>query len=317
MAHIRIASAFWPVAAAAGVLVLAGCSQGDGGSAAPAAPAETVGSGGGDRAPSPSTGGVAIPEGADEVTRQVYTTENAIAACMRKKGFTYTPRVSGVGAAAGPVDGQDYELAKEYREKFGFGFFAPAVYPNDPDIVGSKAHEAREATSPDRAYLDALPPAQRKAYDKAMGSAKQLASGKKVLLPGCVKEGIEKGYGPEQSQAELDREHAANEERDRAAKQALNGDPRLISLAQGFASCLRDEGIAVTTTQPTAIGDMVKFATIKLLPQDGVQKMDQDAARAKLAQEITIARKDLECGKEFRAAYFPELDKHPFSGIGG
>lgn len=314
MAHIRIAGAFWPVAAVAGVLALAGCSQGDGGSAAPAGSARSAGSG--DRAPSPSTGGVAIPEGADEVTRQIYVSENAIAACMRKKGFTYTPRVSGLAAAASPVDGQDYERAKTYREKFGFGFFAPAVYPDDPTVVGSRAHEAQDV-SPDRAYLDALPPAQRKAYDKAMGSAKQLASGKKVMLPGCVKDGIEKGYGPEKSQAELDREHAADEERDRAAKQALNGDPTLVSLAQRFASCLRDEGIAVTTTQPTAIGDMVKFATVKTLPQDGVQKMDQDAARAELAREIGIALKDLECGKEFRAAYFPELAKHSFSGIGG
>ncbi|MEU1618887.1 hypothetical protein ABZ479_16525 [Streptomyces sp. NPDC005722] len=314
MAHIRVARTFWPVAAAAGVLAVAGCSQQDGG------PAAAVGSG--DRASSSkagasSNGEVAIPEGADETTRQIYVTENTVAACMRKKGFTYTPHVSGVGAASSPVDGQDYELAKKYRDAYGFGFFAPAVYPNDPDVIGSRAHEARETTNPDQAYLDALSAAQRKAYDKAMGTAKQLPSGKKVTLPGCVKEGIEKGYGPEKSQAELDRERAANEERDRAAKQALNGDPRLISLAQRFASCLRDEGIAVTTTQPTAIGDMVKFATGTLTPRDGVRNMDQDAARAELTQEIAVARKDLECGKEFRAAYFPRLAEHPFSGLGG
>ncbi|MGI5251309.1 hypothetical protein [Actinacidiphila glaucinigra] len=311
MAHIRNAGAFWPVAAVAGVLVLAGCSQGDGGSAAPADS--------GDRAPSSkaaTNGELAVPEGADEGTRQIYVSQNATAACMRKKGFTYTPHVSGVGGADIPVDGQDYELAKKYRAKYGFGFFAAAVYPDDPTVPGSKAHEAQE-TNPDEAYLNALSPAQRKAYDKAMGTAKQLASGKKVMLPGCVKEGIEKAYGPEKSQAQLDRERAEHEERDRAAKQALNGDPELISLAQRFASCLRDEGIAVTTTQPTAIGDMVKFATATLTPGDGVQNMDRDDARAKLTQEIGIARKDLECGKKFRAEYFPKLAEHPFSGMTG
>ncbi|MDX2703401.1 hypothetical protein PV350_11085 [Streptomyces sp. PA03-6a] len=295
-------------------LALAGCTQDDGGTAASAGSSSD-----GHTPPSRAAvnGELAIPEGADEGTRQQYVSQNTIAACMRKKGFTYTPHVSGVETAAIPVDGQDYELAKKYRDKYGFGFFAAAVYPDDPGVPGSKAHEAREMINPDEAYLDALSPAQRKAYDTAMGTAKQLASGKKVMLPGCVKEGIEKAYGPEKSQAELDREHAANEERDRAAKQALNGDPRLISLAQRFASCLRDEGIAVTTTQPTAIGDMVKFATAQQTPQDGVQKMDQDTARAKLTQEITIARKDLECGKEFRAAYFPKLAKHPLYGITG
>lgn len=68
------------------------------------------------------------------------------------------------------------------------------------------------------------------------------------MLPGCVKDGIEKGYGPEKSQAELDREHAADEERDRAAKQALNGDPTLVSLAQRFASCLRGPGCGWSVT---------------------------------------------------------------------
>ncbi|WP_431958997.1 hypothetical protein [Actinacidiphila sp. bgisy160] len=313
MAHIRITRIFWPVAAA-GVLALAGCAQADGGSATSADSGDRAAS---SKAGAPAQGEVAIPEGVDEDTRRIYVSENAKAACMRKKGFTYTPRVAGLTAAASPVDGQDYELAKKYREKFGFGFFAPAVYPDDPTVVGSKAHEAQETANPDRAYLDALSPAQRKAYDKAMGSAKQLPSGKKVMLPGCVKEGFEKGYGPEKSQAELDRERAVNEEQDRAAKQALNGDPQLISLAQRFASCLRDEGVAVTTTQPTAIGDMVKFATATLIPSSGVQNMDKEEGQAKLTQEIGIAMKDLECGKEFRAAYFPELAKHPFSGIAG
>ncbi|MGW3247922.1 hypothetical protein [Streptomyces sp. NPDC001070] len=315
MALIPALRGFWPATAVAGVLVLAGCSQGDGGSAAPADS--------GDRAPSsqagsPAKGELAIPEDADEGTRQEYVWQNAMAACMRAKGFTYTPHVSGSGTTErNPVDGRDYALAKKYREKFGFGFFAGAVYPDDPNVWGSKAYEARESANPDAAYLNALSPAQRKAYDKAMGTAKQLANGKKVQLPGCVKDAHTKAYGPDKSQAEIDRESAANEERDRSAKQALNGDPQLISLAQQFASCLRDEGIAVTTTQPTAIGDMVKFATAEQTPSSGVQNMDRDDAAAKLTQEIAVALKDLECGKEFRAAYFPKLAKHPFSGLTG
>lgn len=309
-------------AAAAGVLPLAlllaltGCSRDDGGSAAPAA--DGTAASGSEAASTPTTarGELTIPEDADEATRQQYVQENALAACMRKKGFTYTPHVTDWGAGAGSVDGQDYEQAKKYRDKYGFGLYAVAVYPNDPDVPGSRAHEAQVMENPDRAYLDALPPAQREAYDKAMGTAAQV-NGKKVMLPGCMKDAMEKAYGPQKSQAELDRERAANEERDRAARQALNGDPQLVSLAQRFASCLRAEGIAVTTTQPTAIGDMVKFATAAQLPQEGVQKLDPDTARAKLAQEIVTARKDLACGKDFRAAYFPKLAKHPFSGITG
>ncbi|WP_438306725.1 hypothetical protein ACSHXN_44945 (plasmid) [Streptomyces sp. HUAS TT11] len=311
MAPKRIVSTCWPMAAAAAVFAFAGCGSGS------AASSES-----GDRSPSSkvgasSKGELAIPEGADEVTKKLYVSQNAVAACMRAKGFTYTPHVAAFADASNSSNGKDYQLAKKYREKYGFGLFAGAVYPNDPSLPGSKAFRAQQDASPDKAYLDALSPAQRKAYDKAMGTVKQLANGRKVELPGCQKEGTEKANGPAKSQAELDRESAANKEQDRLATQALNGDPQLISLAQRFASCLRDQGIAVTTTQPTAIGDMVQFATAQQVPATGVQNMEKDDATAKLTQEIDVALKDLECGKQFRAAYFPKLAKHPFSGAAG
>ncbi|WP_432043565.1 hypothetical protein [Streptomyces cadmiisoli] len=233
---------------------------------------------------------------------------------MRAKGFTYTPRVEGSEAAQLPIDGQDYDLAKEFRGKYGYGAtHAKVVYPDDANAHGSRAYKEKYETSPDRAYLDPLSPAQKRAYDAEFGLA--LVDGKKTTLPGCHKDAYEKAYGPEKSRAEHERESAANEEKHRQAQQALDGDPTLVSLAQEFASCLRDEGIAVTATQPTAIGDMVKF---QMNSRGGdVDTVDTETARAKLAQEIGIALKDLECGKKFRAAYFPKLAKNPLNGVTG
>ena len=74
-----------------------------------------------------------IPEGVNAEPRRKYVRENAIAACMKKEGFTYTPHVTEAPPAdVNPGDGEDYAAAKKYRQKYGFGNYAPAVYPDDP-----------------------------------------------------------------------------------------------------------------------------------------------------------------------------------------
>ncbi|MGW1544111.1 hypothetical protein ACWCPM_28380 [Streptomyces sp. NPDC002309] len=296
--------------AAAGVLVLAGCSQN--GNASP----DAASAAGSPSAPATAANGeLTIPQDIDEETKKEYLYQNAVAACMRGKGFTYTPRVASVEAEQFPFDGQDYELAKEYRAKYGYGVtYARVVYPNDANAMGSRAYTEKYDTSPDQAYRDSLSPAQQRAYEKAFGEV-ALVDGKKTQLPGCHTDAMVKAYGPEKSEAERAREADAARAADRAAQQALDGDPQLVSLAQDFASCLRGEGITVTTTQPTSIGDMVKFAVNG--QGENVDKMSKETARAKLAQEINVALADLECGKKFRAAYFPKLAKNPFVGVGG
>ncbi|GHB13414.1 hypothetical protein GCM10010330_79160 [Streptomyces tendae] len=307
--NLRIAG-LWPAMTAAGLLALSGCSQGGGDVAAPAA------SGGGKPSPTASAGGeLTIPSDVDEETKKQYVQENAMAACMRAKGFTYTPHVVTYDDALSPVDGEDYDAAKKYREKYGFGLYAGAVYRDDPNVFGSAASNKVHEDNPDSAYLDSLTPAQKAAYEKARGE--KLRNGKHELGPGCLRDAREKAYGPEKSQAEVERETAEESQRALAAQQALNGDPQLVSLAQEFAGCLTKAGIPVTTTQPTSIGDMVKFQVGDTTPVDGILSLDEDEALARLTHEIGLAKKDLECGKKFRAAYFPKHAKHPFESVTG
>ncbi|SDN62033.1 hypothetical protein [Streptomyces wuyuanensis] len=300
-----------PVAAAAGVLLLAGCSQSDGQSAVPGASA-----GGSSATAAAPNGLLTVPHDADEETRKQYLYQNAIAGCMRAQGFAYTPHVEDAGDVTPlPIDGQDYKLSKEYRGKYGYGFsYARVVYPHDPNVIGSETTTDDE--HPNAAYREALAPAQQRAYDKAMGEWR-VEDGKKLESPGCRRAADVKAYGPEKPKAERDREQEAAKAADRAAQQALDGDPQLVSLAQDYASCLRAEGITVTTTQPTSISDMVKFQVNNQAPADGWENLDKETARTKLAQEIGTALKDLECGKKFRAAYFPKLAENPFVGAGG
>ncbi|MGW7572275.1 hypothetical protein ACWGJV_39260, partial [Streptomyces tendae] len=84
-----------------------------------------------------------------------------------------------------------------------------------------------------------------------------------------------------------------------------------------YAGCLTKAGIPVTTTQPTSMGDMVKFQVGDTIPADGILSLDKDEALARLTHEVGLAEKDLECGKKFRAAYFPKHAKHPFESVTG
>ncbi|MFF7390881.1 hypothetical protein ACFZAE_20885 [Streptomyces scabiei] len=302
----------WMVLAAASMLSLPACGQSD--SDTPPAAAGDEGndrSGGGPSA----VGALTIPEDADPDTKNHYLTENAIAACMKKRGFTYTPDPGSTqNEASSSIDGADYALAKKYRQKYGFGIYSSAVYPDDPAAPGPA-----ENSDPNASYRDSLPAAQQGAYDEALGAPGAAQDNGRYEGPAkgsCSAEAHLKVYGPAKSAAEQERENAKRAERDRQAGQALNGDQQLVSLAQEYASCLRKVGITVGTTQPTSIGDAVKFQVSAQIPPDA-QPLGKDEAMPKLTREIDLALKDLECGKDFRAAYWPKYKKNPFVGNNG
>ncbi|MFF3606846.1 hypothetical protein [Streptomyces sp. NPDC002463] len=297
--------------AAISVIALSGCSDGGGVVAMPDASSPS-----GAPSTGPSSGGeLSVPADADEETRKQYVEQNALASCMRAKGFVYTPHVTRNDQdPLSEGEGRDYAAAKKYRKKYGFGIWAGAVYRNDPNVWGSQAYDDKD-TSPNAAYLAALSSAQRKAYDEAFG--KTAARNGKRVQAGCLKEAEEKAYGPAKSQAEIDKQSAENRQRSLDAQQALNGDPQLVSLAQQYAACLTKEGVDVTTTQPTSIGDMVKFQVSSQTPEGGVLNVDKSEAVSRLTREIGLAGKDLTCGKAFRAAYFPKLAQHPFEDVTG
>ncbi|WP_238431775.1 hypothetical protein [Streptomyces cavernae] len=247
--------------------------------------------------------------------------ENAIAACMKEQGFPYTPQAPTDFRDTYTTSGADYELTKKFRQKYGFGYAARAVYPNDPQLSNKEAN----GPSANAKYRETLTPAQQAAYEKALGGPPDPKVGEKDWT-GCSGTADKKVYG---STSVQERSEAQASENQRNA-QALNGDPELVALAQSYASCLRKEGISVTTTQPTNIADEVKFQSAdsaaagegEVAPDaDGgkpagapsPKSMSKEEALPLLTKEIELAMKDLECGKDFRAAYFPKFFKAPGS----
>lgn len=266
------------------------------------------------------SGQLAVPDGTSDEVRKTYVMENALAACMKKQGFTYTPHVvtpSTDDPLAG-MDGEDYAVSKKFRQKYGFGTYAAGAYPDDPKApfsnaggrVGGKTVPAGDDDE------KGMTPAQLKAYDAALNGVPPKTTDKAVLDKprGCTAEARVKAYGPEQSAAEAKKEQAGREQQNRTNGLALNGDTQLVQLAQQYATCLRGQGIPVSTTQPTGMSTMVRLDLTAKLPEQ--HQLTREAALPLLTKDIDVALKDLECGKAFRAAYYPKEKAHPYWGDG-
>ncbi|MFJ5308198.1 hypothetical protein [Streptomyces sp. NPDC088350] len=287
--------------------------------------------GGGDKSASSSAGSggtatttaangavqLTVPDGVDDATKKEYIQENAIAVCMKKQGFAYTPHAQISSAAADPVsavDGEDYAQAKKFRQKYGFGYYAGAVYPDDVNVPYSKANVAKR-TAPLDHDEDGLTDAQKKAYDIALeGPPAKTKAEEKV--GGCSEVGRVAAYGPALSAAAEKKAEKARADANHANGLALNGDPQLVQLAQEFATCLTGQGISVSTTQPTGMVTMVRLDIARKLPENFTSLSKEDALPL-LNKDIGIALKDLDCGRKFRAAYFGEEKAKPYYGENG
>lgn len=257
-----------------------------------------------------------VPDGVDDATKKQYIQENAVAVCMKKQGFTYTPHVQ-TSTASDPlagVDGEDYARAKKFRQKYGFGYYAGAVYPNDANVPFSKAAMAKRSAPLDHDE-DGLTDAQKKAYDTALtGPPAKTKAEEKV--GGCSEVGRAAANGPALSAAAEKNAEKARDNQNHANGLALNGDPQLVQLAQQFATCLTGQGIQVSTTQPTGMVAMVRLDISKQLPENFLS-LSKDDALPLLNKDIAVALKDLDCGKKFRAAYFPKEKAKPYYGEDG
>ncbi|WP_283137386.1 hypothetical protein [Rhizohabitans arisaemae] len=226
-------------------------------------------------------GGAPAPaaDGGGATVDKLRERETVIATCMKQKGFSYTPSVSRPKKAeANPAD---YAAMKADRSKHGFGVFSAFVYPRPPEP---------QAPDPNRATIDGLSGAKREAYLKTMNECRVTAlrqvDGLKVT-----------SLADYQDQMSTEIENI---------DKVLNGDPGLLELAAPFAECLRSKGERVTSTKPIALsfrGVEIWGGQADRLGKAGT--VTAAAARPYLAKEIKSALADLECGKDFYAAFIP------------
>ena len=234
-----------------------------------------------------------------------------MATCMKGEGFKYVAFVA-KGETPSPerqaANNGDYGAMKAFRAKYGFGHFAtyiyskefpnPMVKPDDPEI------------DPNAQLRSALSDQQRKAYAKAYDSC-YVASIKKIT--GKV------------VKSEMDHFDQVEEARTQAKRRSLDGDPGLVEKAANMADCLRGEGYRAASNNPTAMAtrgwDEARAMVEELGRSDDIDDsrlgegqffepaLTAAQARPYLTKEIRIALDDLECGKDFYAAYLPKAQE--------
>ncbi|MEU6999877.1 hypothetical protein [Nonomuraea sp. NPDC046570] len=236
--------------------------------------------------------------------------EAAKADCMKGKGFKYVSFVM-VGTDMG-IDEKiwlgDYAAMKADRTKRGYGVFYLLVHR---EKMRAAADETPD--NPNYALRAELSNSQAKTYDKALES--------------CEAQAIKQVTGKVVKSNE-DWSSQASKAGARRIERELNGDPELAKLAAAMGDCLAAKGHQVTANSPRAMSewgytlfrrqlhDLAREQDDEIPPYDPDSEMwyspgrlSAEDARRHLDREIKVALEDLECGKNFYAAYLPRSEK--------
>lgn len=231
--------------------------------------------------------------------------ENFKATCMKAKGFKYTafhiPERQQTEQDKKMATG-DYEAMKANRSRHGFDFWYHTVYAKD--------EQGNQVTfkDPNSEFQQALSQTQQKAWQKA--SEECFAAGAKSIYHRVV--AGEQDYWKQYADF-----------REKLLARALDGDGDLIALGQRFGDCLKASGYKVPSVRPTKLPNrgwdaMVEYTNALAEKQSGKKHEGEGWAmphltpaetRAELDKEVKGALDDLECGKDFYAAYYPKLAK--------
>ncbi len=226
-----------------------------------------------------------------------------VADCMKQQGFRYVawvPQQKNLSELDKAATG-DYEAMRKQRAKTGFDVF---VMLADRSLMEDRVLW-KGSDNPNSAIKEQLSNSQRTAYDKAEVTCK--SSAVKQVTGKVVKD-------------DADRAEQETKMIKQATERELNGDPKLVELAAAMGECVKGKGYQVDSLRPTDIDSRGPdaFEAIKqsIAKKQGMAdpdrpgsyyepKLSQADARRYLNQEIKAALDDLECGRDFYAAYSP------------
>ena len=311
-----------PGLAALSVVLIAGCGSSESTSptAAPAANEQSATESGSTTADSAAT--------SDNPEVKI---ENLIADCMKQQGFTYIPHPSVYETADSPRlrygGGYSYlqpdSDVRKWREKYGFGFAATLVYPNDPQV-----QQRETAANPNDAIVAALDSARKKAYNKAFSGA---ANGEGYDPKTASRKDagkLEKDFNNScQGKASELRTKDAKAAQPSTAKKAANhklvlkfrNDSDVADVAQKYSDCLKGRGYKVSfdNTEPISVYSAV---TQSLSQNYEAATKNKSAAKQALTKEIKLALDDVDCrtayAKLVRTKYPMILDAGNTEGAG-
>lgn len=233
--------------------------------------------------------------------------EHLRATCMKRRGFTYVPWIFPVTEETAEEKKQasgDYTALRAARAKRGWGVYYSMVFKKD--------EQGKDTTfeDPNGKIVAKLSDTQARAWTKAHSEC--FAEAAKVVYNKVAKD-----------EADLWRQYWKIHQR--ALSRELDGDPELTALAGPFGDCLKAKGYKVTSLRPTALNERGRLAvqqemTALAQKQSGKkEKLEEGAflmpqltpaeAREHFDREVKAALDDVDCGKDFYAAFLPKRVK--------
>jgi hypothetical protein len=189
-------------------------------------------------------GGQGMSEAELAKQRQV---EDATAACMKAAGFDYVA----VPPESQPKNKFNDALrlpADKFAEQYGYGIST---------IDWSKAGQDSDNSNPNTKIRNALSPAAKKAYDKALNGPNATENGNVVIAPkqgdgpassgqlnlGCRGKAAEQVYGKRQNKDGFKKYDALFKDLE-ALRKRIEADARVVDATTAWSDCLADAGHA-------------------------------------------------------------------------
>ncbi len=317
------------LAAAAVVVLCAGCSADEGSEDGPAGSESPAGDG--------TDGAVdaffdqmnALRDMGDAIDQHSALQED-VAACMNELGFEYTPIVPGaeLDEVATAADLGLERGTREYAEQFGFGITT--------DDMGYYAMSAAQLDDPNTVYVDSLSPEARAEYEHALwGSPEDVdASDPAAGAEGCFAQAQARAGAMLEASGAFDPQAFFEEER--AMRESIETDDRVVALHEAWSSCMADAGFPglVTPGDNVFTGDAMlairdEFDARIIALQGEISDVSDPSVKLGLAalqakeeladREIAMAVADVDCrassgyadalrevGIEYQAQFFAD-----------
>jgi hypothetical protein len=258
--------------AALAALAVSGCGGDDKSAEPPQELEDTLGFGG---------------DNAKEVQARV---ENRIGECMRAQGFEYQP--VDPFAAQQAVTGKARITDEEFTKQFGYG-------------ISTLFGKGNQQSDPNERIRNSLSPADRAAYDRALGGdnpgvtfAEAVDSGDFSELGGCTKEASDASFGGAAVLNQLVERLDGLDER-------IVQDQRMVRANEKWSACMQEKGYRyeepdaidedLTERFRNVVGAGIRPGTSTIPPGTS---FDRAALTSLQQEEVRIGNADLECEKQ-------------------
>ncbi len=232
----------------------------------------------------------------EAMAAQEKKTEEAVAACMREKGWEYTPRTSSGSMVYNEEDMRGGLSEEEYAKQYGYGI---ASQPESTTI------EPSGPPDPNMAYLETLGEKESEAYNKDLyGDQSQFEDlGEDDEIPeydpskaGCYGKASQESGAATDALMKLyqDPQYKDLFTKMETAFTSASTAPAVVEAKSAWASCMAEAGAPKATDPETVQTDLWEKSNT-IYEEAGEKGPDPAALEALKQEEITLAVADQKC----------------------